>query len=168
MMATEDMATFARLKDVIDPMDLYLHQSFMREEVPALFGLEFNTGSWQSGHVCVKDHNDQYLFATLNKRGRNAEHRYHDYFEDAKTFHWQSQNSGVPTSGKGKRVVEYQKNGSKLHLFVRKDRLIAKKGAPFYYCGTVNDVSHEGEKPMSVITGLDYELSEYLKTEFIG
>jgi len=46
MMATEDMATFARLKDVIDPMDLYLHQSFMREEVPALFGLEFNTGSW--------------------------------------------------------------------------------------------------------------------------
>jgi SOS-response transcriptional repressor LexA len=167
MMATEDMATFARLKDVIDPMDLYLHQSFMREEVPGLFGLEFNTGSWQSGHVCVKDHSDQYLFATLVKRGRNAEHRYHDYFEDAGTFHWQSQNSGVPTSGKGKRVVEHQKTGSKLHLFVRKDRLIAKKGAPFYYCGTVNYVSHEGEKPMSVVTELDSELSEYLKLEFM-
>ena len=167
MMATEDMATFARLKDVIDPLDLYLHQSFMREEVPGLFGLEFNTGSWQSGHVCVKDHSDQYLFATLVKRGRNAEHRYHDYFEDAGTFHWQSQNSGVPTSGKGKRVVEHQKTGSKLHLFVRKDRLIAKKGAPFYYCGTVNYVSHEGEKPMSVVTELDSELSEYLKLEFM-
>jgi SOS-response transcriptional repressor LexA len=166
MMATEDMATFARLKDVIDPMDLHLHQAFMREEVPALFGLEFNTGSWQSGHVCVKDHSDQYLFATLNKRGRNAEHRYHDYFEDAKTFHWQSQNSGVPTSGKGKRVVEHQKNGSKLHLFVRKDRLIAKKGAPFYYCGTVNYVSHEGEKPMSVVTLLDCPLSDVLLNEF--
>jgi len=30
----------------------------------------------------------------------------------------------------------------------------------------VSYVSHKGEKPMSVVTGLDYELSEYLKLEF--
>ena len=51
MMATEEMRTFARLKQVIDPLDLHLHQSFMREEIPPLFGLEFNRGLWQSGHV---------------------------------------------------------------------------------------------------------------------
>jgi hypothetical protein len=51
---------------------------------------------------------------------------------------------------------------------VRKNKLEAKLGAPFYYCGAVNYVSHEGEKPMSVIAGLDSELSEYLKLEFVG
>jgi len=51
-------------------------------------------------------------------------------------------------------------------LFVRKDRLIAKKGAPFYYCGTVNYESHEGEKPMSVVTLLDCPLSDALLNEF--
>ena len=89
MMATEDMATFARLKDVIDPMDLYLHQSFMREEVPALFGLEFNTGSWQAGHVCPAGSDDQFILVTLNKQGRVVDHQYHDYFTDGETFHWQ-------------------------------------------------------------------------------
>jgi hypothetical protein len=44
----------------------------------------------------------------------------------------------------------------------------AKKAAPFYYCGPMEYVSHEGEKPMSVVTGLDNELLEYLKLELIG
>ena len=166
MMATEEMATFARLKDVIEPMDLYLHKSFMREEVPALFGLEFNTGAWQSGHVCVRDHNDQYLLVTLNKQGRIADHQYRDYFEDGNIFHWQSQNSTAPSGGKGQRLINHQTNGSKLHLFVRKNKLEAKKGAPFYYCGTVNYISHEGEKPMSVVTELDCPLTNALLNEF--
>jgi hypothetical protein len=168
MMATEDMATFARLKDVIDPMDLHLHQSFMREEIPALFGLEFNTGAWQAGHVCPNGSEDQFILVTLNKQGKNADHQYHDYFKDGNTFHWQSQNSISSTSGKGQRLINHQANGSKLHLFVRKNKLEAKKGAPFYYCGAVNYESHEGEKPMSVVVGLDSELSESLKLEFVG
>ena len=168
MMATEEMATFARLKDVIDPMDLYLHQSFMREDIPPLFGLEFNTGAWQAGHVCPNGSEDQFIFVTLNKQGKAADHQYHDYFTDGETFHWQTQNMVGPTGGKGQRLINHQANGSKLHLFVRKNKLEAKKGAPFYYCGTVNYVSHEGEKPMSVVARLDSELNDYLKLEFIG
>jgi SOS-response transcriptional repressor LexA len=168
MMATEDMATFARLKDVIDPMDLYLHKSFMRAEIPGLFGLEFNKGSWEAGHVCPKNHDDQFLLVTLNKQGKVADHQYHDYFENTEIFHWQSQNMTASSSGRGQRLINHQANGSKLQLFVRKNKLEAKKGAPFYYCGTVKYVSHEGEKPMSVIATLDNELSEYLKSEFIG
>jgi SOS-response transcriptional repressor LexA len=168
MMATEDMATFARLKDVIDPMDLYLHQSFMREDIPPLFGLEFNTGAWQSGHVCPKGSDDQFILVTLNKQGKAVDHQYHDYFTDADTFHWQTQNSVGPDGGRGKGLINHKANGSKLHLFVRKNKLEAKKAAPFYYCGPMEYVSHEGEKPMSVVTRLDNELSEYLKLEFIG
>jgi hypothetical protein len=106
------------------------------------------------------------LLVTLNKQGKNADHQY--YFKDGNTFHWQSQNSTSSTSGRGRRLINHKANGSKLHLFVRKNKLEAKLGAPFYYCGAVNYVSHEGEKPMSVIAGLDSELSEYLKLEFVG
>ncbi len=168
MMATEEMATFARLKDVIDPMDLYLHQSFMREDIPPLFGLEFNTGAWQSGHVCPSGSDDQFIFVTLNKQGKANNQKFHDYFSDADTFNWETQNSVGPDSGRGQKLINHKANGSKLHLFVRKNKLEAKKAAPFYYCGPVEYVTHEGEKPMSVITKLNAELNDYLKAEFIG
>ena len=168
MMATEDMATFARLKDVIDPMDLYLHQSFMRADIPGLFGLEFNKGAWEAGHVCPKGQDDQFILVTLNKQGKVVDHQYHDYFTDGETFHWQSQNSVGPDSGRGRGLINHKANGSKLHLFVRKNKMEAKKAAPFYYCGPMEYVSHESEKPMSVISTLDNELSESLKLEFVG
>jgi hypothetical protein len=168
MMATEDMATFARLKDVIDPIDLYLHQSFMRADIPGLFGLEFNKGAWEAGHVCPSGSDDQFILVTLNKQGKANNQRFHDYFTDNETFHWQTQNMVGPTGGRGQRLINHNANGSKLHLFVRRDRLIAKKGAPFFYCGPMNYVSHEGEKPMSVVTKLENELNEYLKLEFMG
>ena len=168
MMATEDMVTFARLRDIIDPMDLHLHKSFMRAEIPGLFGLEFNKGAWEAGHVCPKNHDDQFLLVTLNKQGKIADHQYHDYFSNTETFNWQSQNMTGPSTSRGQRIINHQANISKLHLFVRKNKLEDKKAAPFYYCGTLNYESHKGEKPMSVITTLDYALSNYLKLEFIG
>ncbi|MDG1206305.1 MAG: DUF3427 domain-containing protein, partial [Pseudomonadales bacterium] len=156
------MNTIARLRTIVDPTDLYLHNSFMREEIPALFGLEFNTGLWQSGHVCPKGHPDQYLFVTLNKQSHAVDHRYHDYFIDRQTFHWQSQNSTTPKGAKGKRIVNHVKNDGRVFLFVRKNKLERGKGAPFYYCGNVSYQTHEGEKPMSVKWLLDRPLSEEL------
>jgi len=128
--------------------------------------LEFNTGAWKAGHVCPNGSDDQFILVTLNKQGKAAEHQYHDYFTDGETFHWQTQNSVGPVGGRGRGLIGHKANGSKLHLFVRKNKMEAKKAAPFYYCGPMEYVSHEGEKPMSVITGLDSELSEYLKIEF--
>ena len=42
-------------------------------------GMEFNPGSWNSGHVVVKERNAHLLLVTLNKRGRAADLRYHDH-----------------------------------------------------------------------------------------
>ena len=167
MMANEDMHTFARLKAVIDPVDLYLHQSFMREDIPELFGLEFNTGLWKSGHVCPKGCDDQFLLVTLNKQGKAAEHQYHDYFIDQSHFHWQSQNSTAPTGAKGKAIIDHEKDGKRVHLFVRKNKLEAKKGAPFIYCGKLQYLKHEGEKPMSVEWALSSSLSEGVWQQFM-
>ncbi len=161
--ANDTMRTFARLKSVISPLDIVLHQSFMREEIPALFGHVFNTGSWQSGHVSIKNDPNQYLFVTLNKQGKLEEHQYHDYFKDESTFHWQSQNSAVPATGKGKRIIEHEKNGSHVYLFVRKNKLEGSMAAPFTYCGELTYKSHQGEKPMNV----EWELESPLINELL-
>ena len=168
ILTSEDMHTFARLKDVIDPIDIHLHKSFMREAIPGLFGLEFNTGAWKVGHVCPKNHDDQYLLVTLNKQGKIAEHQYHDYFSDETTFHWQSQNKTAPSGNKGKGLINHKANASRLHLFVRKNKMEGKKAAPFYYCGTIEYVSHEGEKPMNVLFNLESPLSTPLLQDFKG
>jgi superfamily II DNA or RNA helicase/SOS-response transcriptional repressor LexA len=165
--ADDGMRTFARLKMVIDPLVLALHDSFMREHVPPLFGYEFNVGAWQSGHVTIKDSNNQFLFVTLNKQGKQKQHQYHDYFIDKDHFHWQSQNSTDPKSGKGKGIIEHEQNGSHVYLFVRKNKLEGKTAAPFIYCGTLNHESYTGSKPMSVIWRLDdpltVEIFDYFK-----
>jgi len=160
--ANDTMRTFARLKSVISPLDMALHKHFMREDIPPLFGHVFNTGSWQSGHVSIKDDPNQYLFVTLNKQGKLQEHQYHDYFKDEQTFHWQSQNSAEPNKGKGKRIIEHEKNDSHIYLFVRKNKLEGSKAAPFIYCGELNYKSHNSEKPMNVEWQLESPLSKEL------
>jgi SOS-response transcriptional repressor LexA len=84
--ADDDMRTFARLKEVLNPLELAVGQAFMREEIPALFGLEFNPGNWHSGHVVLNDQHAHVLLVTLNKQGKAEEHRYHDYWVDETTF----------------------------------------------------------------------------------
>ena len=41
IVATDGMRTLARLKAVVDPLELDVGQSFKREDIPALFGEAF-------------------------------------------------------------------------------------------------------------------------------
>ncbi len=47
------MRTLASLRNIIDPLDLALGESFMREDIPALFGEAYNPGNWNVGHVVL-------------------------------------------------------------------------------------------------------------------
>jgi hypothetical protein len=126
-------------------------QEILREEIPELFGATFNPGNWQSGHVFLKDANAHVLLVTLNKQGKEAQHRYVDHWIDQHFFHWQSQNTTTPQGKKGRELVEHKKLGLTVHLFVRENKLRNGKAAPFVYFGPVEYESHEGSKPMSVI-----------------
>lgn len=148
--ATDDMRTLARLRAVIDPLDLAVGESFAREEIPALFGEVFNPGSWNVGHVVLNDKKAHILLVTLNKQGKGAEHRYLDHWIDDQTFHWQTQNSTTPESKRGQEIIHHAERGIAMHLFVRDHKLAAGKGAPFVYYGRASYLSHEGTKPMSV------------------
>ncbi|MFC1779724.1 DUF3427 domain-containing protein [Thermodesulfobacteriota bacterium] len=148
--ADEEMRTFARLKAVLNPLEMAVGRAFVREEIPVLFGQEFNPGNWHSGHVVLNDQRAHVLLVTLNKQGKSEEHRYHDYWVDESTFHWQSQNSTTPESKKGRELIDHQKIGISIHLFVRDTKLVGNKAAPFTYHGPVIYRRHTGSAPISI------------------
>ena len=151
MAATDDMRTLARLKAVIDPLDLAVGESFMREDIPGLFGQEFNPGNWNVGHVTLPDQKAHVLLVTLNKQGRVQDHRYIDHWIDPQHFHWQSQNATTPYSKRGQEITEHEKRDISVHLFIREHKLKDGKSAPFVYHGGVTYCSHTGSAPMSVV-----------------
>ena len=153
--ADDSMRTLARFKQIVDPLDLALGQAFMREEIPELFGETFNPGNWNSGHVTLETRNTHVLLVTLNKQGKVSHHRYTDYWIDENTFHWQSQNATSPSSKRGREIIDHQKDGRKIYLFVRDTKLAAGKAAPFIFYGSVSYKSHQGSEPMSVTFTLD-------------
>jgi len=154
MEATEDMHTLARFKAIINPLDLAVGQSFIREDIAPLFGETYSIGNWNVGHVTLTNKKAIVLLVTLNKQGKAADHRYLDHWIDDSTFHWQSQNSTSPTNKKGRDIIEHEQRGLTIHLFVRESKLQNAKGAPFIYHGPIRYVSHTGSSPMSVTFSL--------------
>ncbi len=146
----EQFRTFARLKAIIDPLEMLVGHRFMREEIPPLFGGEFNAGNWNSGHVTIRGCNAQALLVTLNKQGKAEDLRYQDHWIDDRHFHWQTQNQTAPDNKRGREIIEHEALGISLHLFVRDNKLENGKAAPFRYYGRVKYQSHIGSKPMSV------------------
>lgn len=153
--ASDDMRTLARLRNIIDPLDLAVGQQFPREAIPALFGETFNVGSWNVGHVLLASKKIHVLLVTLNKQGKAAEHKFLDHWLDANHFHWQSQNATEPGSNRGQEIIRHASLGIEIHLFVRNHKLAGGKAAPFEYHGRVVYESHQGSKPMSVIFRLE-------------
>lgn len=151
LIATDEMRPLARLKAILDPLELAVGEFFLREQIPPLFGVEFNPGNWNSGHVVLNEQKAHVLLVTLNKQGRAEEQRFHDYWIDGQTFHWQPQNKTRPHSKKGREIIEHEKRGIGLHLFVREHRLLAGKGSPFVYHGWVRCLRHSGSTPMNVV-----------------
>jgi len=146
----EQFRTFARLKGVIDPLELQIGQRLMREEIPPLFGAEFNAGSWNSGHVVIPERNAHVLLVTLNKQGKAEDLRYQDHWIDERHFHWQTQNQTAADGKRGREIINHEALGIALHLFVRENKLENGKAAPFRYYGQVKYQSHSGSRPMSV------------------
>ena len=145
-----DMAVAARLvrrlaQDDINPLASRIGERFKRQDVPPLYGLEYNPGNWQSGHVSIPPH--VVLFVTLTKSDAMAWGAdYVDHFEGDSTFVWSSQTSTGPEGKKGREIIGALERGTFIHLWVRR----RKTDVAFAYLGLVVPVSHEGTKPMSV------------------
>ena len=147
------------------PLDL--HCTYTRDQI--LVAMDFmKPATVREGVKWLKDHELDVLFVTLNKADKDYSPTtmYNDYSINESLFHWQSQSTTGEESATGQRYIHHREQGSKVLLFVREfktDRLT--NGAEAYtYLGTVNYVSHVGEKPMNITWRLDAPIpAKYLR-----
>jgi superfamily II DNA or RNA helicase/diadenosine tetraphosphate (Ap4A) HIT family hydrolase len=139
--------------------------NYEREEVVRLFGQNYGP-SWRVGHrnFDLNGAPHAFLFVTLRKpESTPIEHRYADRFLSPREFQWESQATTTPGSRKGQSIIAHRAQNRRIHLFVRPEEKV-----PFVYCGTVQYVRHEGEKPMRVWFRLDEELPKGLYARWVG
>jgi hypothetical protein len=122
---------------------------YARQEIPRLFGFEFNPGLWNAGFVALPGH--LFLLVTLDKSGHAEGFQYQDRFVAPDVFQWQSQNRTRRESRHGQLIRDHEEKGVRVHLFVRGEKRGGGGGsAPFVYCGEVRFVEWEGEAPITV------------------
>ena len=152
----------ARLVDTlgqadINPLSDHVGDTFKRADIPPLYGLRYNPGNWQSGHVSFPG--GAVLLVTLQKRSDTTQ--YVDHFEGPDTFVWSSQLSTAPDGKKGREILESLETGTSIELWLRK-----RREDLFSYLGRVVPLEHRGSKPMSVTFRLLTPLSGELQSRF--
>lgn len=140
------------------------YKVYRRAEIAPLFGLPYSERYWGQGFV--RQGNDTFLFVTLDKANQTKAFQYKDHFISANQFQWQSQNRTTQASVSGQSIQAHKERGIAVHLFIRaKSKMVDGRGAPFYYCGTVEFLSWSGDKPITVIWRLAAPVPEALWEE---
>jgi superfamily II DNA or RNA helicase/diadenosine tetraphosphate (Ap4A) HIT family hydrolase len=144
---------------------LRLWQSYSREQIPPLFGMEFSQAIWNVGYVRRSGH--IFLLVTLDKEGHASAFQYRDKFLGPDLFQWQSQNRTRRDSADGQEIREHRQKNVPVHLFVRaqKKRAGQSGAAPFIYCGDVEFVDWEGDAPITVRWRLSEPVPRRLQQE---
>ena len=124
-------------------------EEYSRERIPPLFGSVFNTGSWNSGIVVIKDVKVMILLATMDKSSMSVGDHYADEFASPTRFVWQTQTSTRRASSRGK-IISGEEPAWTIHLFVRKSKLRDGRAAPVRYAGPGRCAGWEGEAPITV------------------
>jgi hypothetical protein len=106
---------------------------------------------WNVGHVVLAPKKTHILLVTINKQSKADENKYIDHWIDDSHSHWQSQKDTKPGSTRGEKIIGHAAMGINIHLFVRENKLAARKAAPLTYHGCVVYESHQGSKPMGVV-----------------
>lgn len=145
---------------------LELWHPYAREQIPSLLGMEFQGTTWQQGFI--HQGNRIILLVTLEKQGQPAEHQYKDRFLDSDLLEWQSQNRHSQAGKPGQAMRHHAERGIEVHLFVRRSRKQGPRAAPFTYCGQVDFVDWEGERPITVRWRLRNPLSSHVRNHVLA
>lgn len=134
---------------------LLLHARYAREQILAAFGAHTFTyrAPGREGVFAIPEQNSELLFVTLTKNTEqfSPSTMYHDYAISEELFHWQSQNSARPDTGRGLSYIQQTQNGKRIFLFVREQTEDADGNTlGFVNFGEVYYVSHSGSKPMNI------------------
>ncbi len=159
---TKVIATLVKRLDQGDfnPIASYLHQEFRREDIPALYGLRYSPGNWNSGHVSIPGR--AILLTTLSKDSMREGGEYTDHLEGPDRLVWSSQTSTAAEGKKGKELLQCIDNGTEIHVWLRR----RKSDVAFVYCGLAAPLKHEGERPIHITWRLLTPISEELLKRF--
>ena len=139
-------------------------KAYSREQIPGLFGLEFNASVWRQGFVRRSE--KTFLLVTLDKSTAADKHKYKDHFISSELFEWQSQNQTARDSGAGRTIRDHKSMGIEVLLFVRqRSKTRDRKASPFFYCGPVEFVDWSGDKPITVRWRLRESIPPRMRSE---
>lgn len=154
-------------KSKVDFSPLKMHVRYPKEHILVAFGDSTFTkkSSSREGILNIASANTELLFVTLNKCEKqfSATTMYHDYAISPTLFHWQTQNSARPNSGRGLGYIKQKENNKTFLLFVReqaKDENGRTMG--FVNFGPVDFVKYEGSQPMNITWQLKHPMPAYL------
>jgi superfamily II DNA or RNA helicase len=152
---------------IVDNSPLKMHVRYPKEHVLVAFGdSRFdNKSSSREGVLSIANANTELLFVTLDKCEKqfSATTMYHDYALSPTLFHWQTQNSAKPNSGRGLGYIKQKESNKIIILFVReqaKDEYGKTMG--FVNFGPVDFVKYEGAQPMNITWRLKHPMPAYL------
>ena len=153
--------------EIVDSSPLKMHVRYPKEHILVAFGdttIERKSSS-REGVLNIADANTELLFVTLDKCEKqfSATTMYHDYAISPTLFHWQTQNSSKPTSGKGLSYIQQKQNKKTFILFVReqaKDEYGKTMG--FVNFGPIDFVKYEGSQPMNITWRLKHPMPPYM------
>ncbi len=147
---------------------LEVHGKYSRDQIMVAVG-NYRPSTMREGvYHAKKAYADTFLVTTDKDPSHYSETtNYEDYALSETLFHWQSQSTTREGSNTGQRYIHHHKNNHEILLFARKERRDEYTMiAPYYFLGSASYVSHEGEKPMSIIWQLHQPLSVYLLSLF--
>ena len=116
----------------------------------------------------MESKNTELLLVTLEKTEENYSPTtmYNDYAVSEKIFHWQSQNSAKPETGKGLSYITHKENSKSILLFVREKNTDEFGNTMSYvFLGAIDYLEHTGSKPMSIKWRLQVPIPPYIWKE---
>ncbi|MCE7069055.1 DUF3427 domain-containing protein [Dyadobacter sp. CY327] len=149
---------------------LKVHSRYSREQILAAFGESTfeRKSSNREGVVNLEAKNAELLLITLEKTEANYSPTtlYNDYAVSEKIFHWQSQNTARPETGKGLSYVKQKQTEKSILLFVReKNNDEFNNTIAYVFLGLADYIDHYGAKPMSINWALRESAPHYIWKE---
>ncbi|MEM8520701.1 DUF3427 domain-containing protein [Flavobacterium sp. PL12] len=149
---------------------LKVHARYTREQILVAFGKSTFEKKYLSleGVLENKEMNTELLFINLIKSEEDFSPTtmYDDYAISETSFHWQSQNSSRPETGKGLSYINHKERNKKILLFVREKAKDERGNTMGYvFIGEANFKDNEGSKPMNIRWELCEPIPNYLWKE---
>jgi len=143
-----------------------LYAQYTMIETALLSNYRKTLSSFRGSGLLVNE-NDYFLFIDLHKEeGIKESVNYQDHFIRTSLFQWESPNTKSQDSVQGHHIIHNKEDGIKLHLFIRKYRMIDQQSEPFIYIGTGDVVKYCGNKPITTEIALHHEVPMSLYQEF--